>query len=130
MAAGADTALTRPRPGRFSQGDCVLHRGRRRRTARALRWGVAAAVVGAATVGWPTAVPDPVVPPASGAAPRATYPPARPFVPTPTLAWERDLPGVTIRESSPVFADLGQPAVAVGALDAKVYAFSLADGSF
>jgi len=47
----------------------------------------------------------------------------------PTLAWERRLPGVTIRESSPVVANLNGPAVVVGAHDGSVYAFGLADGS-
>jgi hypothetical protein len=45
-----------------------------------------------------------------------------------TLSWEQQLPGVTIRESSPVLANLGRPAVVVGALDSKVYAFAMADG--
>ncbi|HZQ86283.1 MAG TPA: VCBS repeat-containing protein [Acidimicrobiales bacterium] len=104
----------------------MLHRGGRR---RAVRWGVAACVVAGATVGWPTAVPDPVVPPASGAAPRVEQYPARPFAAVANLAWERELPGVMIRESSPVLADLGRPAIVVGALDAKVYAFDVADGA-
>ena len=47
----------------------------------------------------------------------------------PVLVWQRLLPGVTIRESSPVPADLGRPAVVVGAHDGKLYAFDLADGA-
>ena len=45
------------------------------------------------------------------------------------LVWERDLPGVTIRESSPVLANFGSRAVAFGALDGKLYAFDLASGN-
>src|SRR6516225_5132151 len=50
-------------------------------------------------------------------------------IPGPTLAWERQFPGVTFRESSPVAANLGVPAVAVGGLDGRLYAFDLARGN-
>jgi len=50
-------------------------------------------------------------------------------VPGPTLVWEHRLPGVTIRESSPVVAALGAPSVVVGAQDSKLYAYRLSDGS-
>ncbi|MHB8295179.1 MAG: hypothetical protein ACYDH5_11270 [Acidimicrobiales bacterium] len=50
---------------------------------------------------------------------------------TPTLVWQQTLPGVTIRESSPVVAtlDAGGPAVVVGAHNGNVYAFHLSNGS-
>ena len=49
-------------------------------------------------------------------------------IPGPALAWERQFPGVMFRESSPVAANLGTPAVAVGGLDGRLYAFDLASG--
>jgi hypothetical protein len=82
--------------------------------------------VATATLGW-AAPTDPTSPPASSAA--TIVPPRRPAPrPVPTLAWQRELPNVTIRESSPVLANLGAPAVVVGALDSKLYAFSLSTG--
>ena len=47
----------------------------------------------------------------------------------PTLVWQQQLPGVTIRESSPVVANLGSPSVVVGGLDGRLYAYDLASGS-
>ncbi|HMC52478.1 MAG TPA: hypothetical protein VKI64_06930 [Acidimicrobiales bacterium] len=47
----------------------------------------------------------------------------------PALAWERRWPGVTFRESSPVQADLGRPAVVVGALNGQVYGLDAVTGA-
>jgi hypothetical protein len=47
----------------------------------------------------------------------------------PVLAWQRLLPRVTFRESSPVEAQLGRPAVVVGALNGSAYGFDLATGA-
>jgi len=64
--------------------------------------------------------------PGGAASPSGGSPASRPV--TPRLVWERDLPGVTIRESSPVVANLGRSAVVVGALDGRLYAFTMSDG--
>ncbi len=47
------------------------------------------------------------------------------------LVWSKDMPGVQFRASSPTVASLDSagPAMVVGALNGKVYAFHLADGS-
>ncbi len=80
--------------------------------------------------------PAPTVsPPVSTVSPPPTVsatsltPPPPPQPAAPMLAWERDLPGVTLRESSPVVANLGRPSVVVGAHDGKVYAFDIASGA-
>ncbi|HEY2430848.1 MAG TPA: FG-GAP-like repeat-containing protein, partial [Acidimicrobiales bacterium] len=49
--------------------------------------------------------------------------------PAPELTWERRFPGVTFRESSPVDARLGRPAVVVGALNGDVYALDASTGA-
>jgi hypothetical protein len=92
-----------------------------------MQWAVPLVVVATGTLGWATPTDPTSPPPSSAATPAPPRPaPRRPSVPV--LAWSRQLPGVTIRESSPVLADFGQPAVAVGALDSKLYAFSLTNG--
>jgi hypothetical protein len=45
------------------------------------------------------------------------------------LVWSRSLPHVSFLESSPVPANLSTPAVVVGALDGKVYAFDMGTGA-
>jgi hypothetical protein len=47
------------------------------------------------------------------------------------LVWSKDLPGVQLRASSPAPAhlDAAGPAMVVGGLDGKVYAYHLADGT-
>ncbi len=108
------------------------------RTARAVRWAVPFVATAVVTLGWVTptdpgpqlaaapGAPRPTPAPATTAPATTAPPPPRPAVPT--LAWQQRLPGVWIRESSPVLANFGRPAVVVGALNAKVYAFSLANG--
>ena len=76
----------------------------------------------------PPATESPTAPPPS-ANPATSAPPLRTASAGPVLVWQHSLPGVTIRESSPVVADLGRPSVVVGALDGKLYAYDLKDGA-
>ena len=46
-----------------------------------------------------------------------------------TLVWNRNMPGVTFRESSPVVANLGRPAYVVGGLDGRLYALDAGTGA-
>jgi len=48
---------------------------------------------------------------------------------TPTLVWERDFPGVTFLESSPLAVTLATPAVMVGGEDGGLYALDIANGT-
>ena len=79
--------------------------------------GVAACAVALAAAGTvaPTAAP-------AGAA-------SAPGAPNLVRVWSRTYPGVTFRESSPVPATLASPAVAMGALDGKLYALDAATGA-
>ena len=47
----------------------------------------------------------------------------------PVLAWERTYAGVTFRESSPVEANVSEPAIVVGALDGNVYGLDSVTGA-
>ncbi|HVM64419.1 MAG TPA: FG-GAP-like repeat-containing protein [Acidimicrobiales bacterium] len=87
-------------------------------TAALLAAGAAAAGAGQAAAAVQAA--------AAGAARAAA---ARAAAAGPALAWQQQLPGVTIRESSPVVANLGAPSVVVGGLDGRVYAYNIGTGA-